>query len=243
MEETLVKPRDYLQSTCYGCALCLHCNMDNTYSPCECTNKSEKPKKKTEKTTFFSRRFDPKKIHESQQLFLKAKDEIYGYNSDFSQKFSLLFCTKCNSAYDRQKSLNKVVKNAISLLSNSEIVTVEEFKFKLIVKKKNGSLFPAKWVTIQEKDFEDFLLSLEISVQDLLSNSSINSDEFNITYKQLNSNGPGTHLEDENDFKEFINEYSNVIKHKKSMAIYITMKEEGTLKKRNHNEQKVIYRF
>src|SRR5436189_1728038 len=104
---------------------------------------------------------------------------------------------------------------------------IEEFKFKLIVKKKNGSLLLAKWVTIQEKDFGDFILSLEISVQDLLSNSSINNDEFNIAYKQLNSNGPGTHLEDENDFKEFINEYSSIINHKKSMAIYITMKEEA----------------
>src|SRR5438270_5870603 len=126
MEEILiVKPRDYLQGTCYSCAVCLHCNIDNTYSTCECTNKSEKPKK-TEKTTFFSRRFDPKKIHESQKLFLIAKDEIYGYSLDFSQKFSLLFCTKCNSTYDRQKSSNKIVKNAVSSLSNSEIITIEE---------------------------------------------------------------------------------------------------------------------
>ncbi|PKK69890.1 hypothetical protein RhiirC2_780440 [Rhizophagus irregularis] len=45
----------------------------------------------------------------------------------------------------------------------------------------NGSLLPAKWVTIQEKEFEDFLSSLEVSAC------------------------PGTHLEDDGDFKEFIN--------------------------------------
>ena len=215
--------------------------MDNTYSTCNCTNRAEKPKK-TEKTFFFSRRFDPNKTREAQQLFLKVKDEIYGYSSDFSQKFSFLFCIKCNNAYDRQKSSNKLTKNIVSTSPSSpEPVVIEEFKFKLIVKKKNGGLLPAKWITIQEKDFEDFLLSLEISVQGLLNNSSINNDEFNIAYKQLNSNGPGTHLEDENDFEEFINEYSNVINHKKFMAIHITIKKKVTLKKRKKDDQKVMH--
>jgi hypothetical protein len=242
MEEILVEPRNYLQGTCYGCALCLHCNEDNTYSNCNCTNRSEKPKK-TKKTSFFSRRFDPTKTRESQQLFLKVKDEIYGYNLDFSKKFSLSFCTKCNSAYDRQKSSNKQVGNVVSSISSPETVFIEEFKFKLIVKKKSSNLLPAKWVTIQEENFEDFLLSLEISVQDLLSNSSISNDEFNIAYKQLNSNGPGTHLEDENDFKEFINEYTNITNHKKSMAICITMREITLAKRRKENDRKVTHRF
>jgi len=240
MEEILVNSRNYLQSTCYSCALCFHCNIDNTYSTCNCTNKSEKPKK-TEKTYFYSRRFDPTKTCESQQLFLKTKDEIYGYNSDFSQKFSLLFCIKCNSAYDRLKSSNKPTKNT---LSNSENVTIEEFKFKLIVKKKNGNLLPAKWFTIQEKEFEDFLLLLETSVQGLLGDSSINNEDFSIVYKQLNSNGPGTHLEDKDDFKEFVNEYFDIINHRKSMVIYIAMKEDTLKKKRKDDNQKVIlYRF
>ncbi|GBC10713.1 hypothetical protein RclHR1_09850002 [Rhizophagus clarus] len=198
MEEVLIDTRNYLQGTCYGCAFYFHCNIDNTYSSCGCTNKTEKPKK-AEKTNFYSRRFDPTKTYDSQQLFLKSKDEIYGYNLDFSQKFSLLFCTKYNSTYDRLKS-NKLPKNTLPSLSNpknSENIVIEEFKFKLIVKKRNGSLLLAKWLTIQVKEFENFLSSLEVS--------------------QLNSNGPGTHLEDENDFKEFINEYSDITSHKKSM--------------------------
>jgi hypothetical protein len=151
----------------------------------------------------------------------------------------LLFCIKCNNAYERQKTSNKSKKNAVSILSTPENIAIEEFKFKLIVKKKNGSLLPAKWVTVQEKEFEVFLLSLEVSVQGLLGDNSVNKEDFSIAYKQLNSNGPGTHLEDENDFKEFINEYSDIVNHKKSMALYITMKEIMLKKRRKGNEQKV----
>ncbi|RIA94303.1 hypothetical protein C1645_818206 [Glomus cerebriforme] len=75
---------------------------------------------------------------------------------------------------------------------------------------KNGSLLPAKWVIIQEKEFEDFLLSLESSIRGLLDDSSI----------------------------KFINEYSDIINHKKSMAIYITMKEVTLKKRRKENDQK-----
>ncbi|GES73080.1 hypothetical protein GLOIN_2v1569355 [Rhizophagus clarus] len=190
--------------------------------------------------TLLSLRFDPTKTYDSQQLFLKSKDEIYGYNSDFSQKFSLLLCTKCNSTYDRLKS-NKLPKNTLPSLSNpknSENIVIEEFKFKLIVKKKNGSLLPAKWLTIQVKEFENFLSLLEVSVQSLLGNRSISNKDFGIAYKQLNSNGPGTHLEDENDFKEFINEYSDITSHKKSMVIYITIKKVTLKKKRKDDDQK-----
>ena len=172
------------------------------------------------------------------QLFLKTKDEIYGYNSNFSQKFSILFCTKCNSAYDRLK----LTKGTVSTNpKDSETVDIEEFKFKLIVKKKNGSLLPAKWLTIHEKEFEGFLSSLEASVQGLLDNSSISNEDFNIAYKQLNSNGPGTHLEDENDFKEFVNEYSNIISHKRSVTIHIAIKEVISKKKRKDDGKKVIF--
>ncbi|RIA98288.1 hypothetical protein C1645_849187 [Glomus cerebriforme] len=130
------------------------------------------------------------------------------------------------------------MKYVASTLPTSENIAIEEFKFKLIVKKKNGSLLPAKWITIQEKEFEDFLLSLKVSVQGLLGDDSVNNEDFNIAYKQLNSNGLETHLEDENDFKEFINEYSDIVNHKKSMALYITMKEIMLKKRRKENEQK-----
>ncbi|GBB93507.1 hypothetical protein RclHR1_21840001 [Rhizophagus clarus] len=239
MEEVLIDTQNYLQGTCYGCALCFYCNIDNTYLSCSCTNKTKKPKK-AEKTYFYSRRFDPTKTYDSQQLFLKSKDKIYGYNSDFSQKFSLLLCTKCNSTYDRLKS-NKLPKNTLPSLSNpknSENIVIEEFKFKLIVKKRNGSLLPAKWLTIQVKEFENFLSSLEVSVQSLLGDRLISNKDFGIAYKQLNSNGPETHLKDKNDFKEFINEYSDITSHKKSMVIYITIKEVTLKKKRKDDDQK-----
>ncbi|RIA93597.1 hypothetical protein C1645_735448 [Glomus cerebriforme] len=130
------------------------------------------------------------------------------------------------------------MKYIASTLPTSENIAIEEFKFKLIVKKKNGSLLPAKWITIQEKDFEDFLLSLKVSVQGLLGDDSVNNEDFNIAYKQLNSNDLGTHLKDENDFKEFINEYSDIVNHKKSIALYITMKEITLKKRRKENKQK-----
>jgi hypothetical protein len=79
---------------------------------------------------------------------------------------------------------------------------------------------------------------LEASVQGLLDNSSISNEDFNIAYKQLNSNGPGTHLEDENDFKEFVNEYSNIISHKRSVAIHIVVMSK---KKRKDDGKKVIF--
>ncbi|GBB91915.1 hypothetical protein RclHR1_19370006 [Rhizophagus clarus] len=51
-------------------------------------------------------------------------------------------------------------------------------------------------------------------------------------------NGPGTHLEDDGDFKEFINEYSDIYNHKKSMAVYITMKEITIKKRGKESDQK-----
>ncbi|PKY53444.1 hypothetical protein RhiirA4_471653 [Rhizophagus irregularis] len=38
-----------------------------------------------------------------------------------------------------------------------------------------------------------------------VGDNSIDNEDHDIAYKQLNSNGPGTHLEDDGDFKEFIN--------------------------------------
>jgi len=96
---TQIKPRQYTTALCYVCQLCLLCKTDNTFETCAC-EKGKRPTKNETKVTNYGRIITTKQNH-AQIQFLKEKSELFGYNSNFREKFNASFCSKCHSQFVR----------------------------------------------------------------------------------------------------------------------------------------------
>src|SRR5438132_12874423 len=95
-----IKPRQYATALCYVCQFCLLCKTNNTFETCTC-EKGKKPTQKTEKkVTNYGRVISPKQ-NNAQIQFLKEKSKLFGYNSNFGEKFNASFCSKCHSKFVR----------------------------------------------------------------------------------------------------------------------------------------------
>ena len=101
--------REYLFGICYTCQKCLICF---TSESCECKKhiKPTRVSKPERGQQIYSRVFTPNNnLHTSNQ-FLFAANTKFQYNSDFNNTFSFIFCSACNSKFQRLKGNDKTAK-------------------------------------------------------------------------------------------------------------------------------------
>jgi hypothetical protein len=106
--------------------------------------------------------------------------------------------------------------------SENEDGVLKEITFKLVLKKegKNGA---AKWETIYNTNFNNFIKDLYILIQDQ-ADELILRDDCTISYRCEKGVGIGTYLSNEKDWKMFLKEYQNLISQGKEMMIIASLK-------------------
>ena len=111
-------------------------------------------------------------------------------------------------------------------VNNSEIEESEdehmEISFKLVIRRE-GKNSAAKWETIHQTNFDNFMKDLYLLIQDqvdelVLSNNCV------ISYRHSKGSGIGTHLSGERDWKMFLKEYQKLSSQEREMIIIANLK-------------------
>jgi|SRR5271154_244520 len=244
--------KKYKIGTCFGCQKCLYCGIDLIKETCEC-KKTVKPTK-TNRTALvknaFPRVFNPNSSFDSKQFdFIKNKNECFQYGYDLTKNIQLSFCSACNSSYQRLITKNtqhtegkdsndsntKIIEASTIILddeSESEVDIELEINYKLIIKKADGTLLPAKNQSVTISELDEFLLAIQNNVMTLLKDEKIYANDYSVSFRSEKGQGAGTLLIDAYDFKNFCSEYTKLIAAKKTMAIYITIKKKELVKRK-----------
>ncbi|CAG8551716.1 11570_t:CDS:2 [Acaulospora morrowiae] len=230
----------YNSQYCYGCQACLYCGV---VFNCLC-ERERKPISKSKRRSY-SRIYTPTQDI-SQTNFLKEKNDLYSYGIDFNHTFSFSFCSKCNSKYQRIKSLTKITETPIDIITldtnSSDTVTgtnISNLKFKLLIKLNDGSTIPAKWINLillEFEEFENFQERILCQIRSLLDDDTIEQKSYTLSYK-ISVNSPGTQLCDDSDFQKLLEEYGKycIKASKKETMVIAHMKKE---KNKKHSRKK-----
>jgi hypothetical protein len=97
-----------------------------------------------------------------------------------------------------------------------------EISFKLVIR-RDGKNSAAKWQTICQTDFDDFIKDLYLLIQDQVD-ELVFRDDCIISYRHAKGSGIGTHLSDEGDWEMFIKEYQKLNSKGKEMMIIADLK-------------------
>jgi len=242
--------KKYKIGTCFGCQKCLYCGINLIKETCECkkTVKPTKANRTTHVKNAFPRVFNPNGSYDLKQLeFIKNKNECFQYGYNLTKSIQLSFCSACNSSYQRlAKNLQKVqhtskdsIKTAKPIIvldpleskttnrfseSESEDDIELEINYKLIIKKADGTLLPAKNHSVTVSELDEFLLAIQNNVTSLLGDEEIYANDYSVSFRSEKGQGAGTLLMDTRDFKNFCSEYTKLVVTKKTMAIFIIMK-------------------
>ncbi|GBB88613.1 hypothetical protein RclHR1_15190003 [Rhizophagus clarus] len=262
--ETLnVKNREYQIGTCYSCQKCLYCNVNLVIEYCSC-NKTIKPtnSKKKETAQVGSVRngvYNPHRCHYILAALLHSSSQLYRYNSNFSKKFNFTLCSKCNSqltrdqnTYNKKNEKNKdpaQENNQISTNGKSEIITKQSdkfsiddvipnadsfFRFKLVIKTPDLTK-PAKAITLEKKPVDYYEFEELISQRVCEAVGLLVRTDYELSYKSEKGIGAGTILEEEEDFEEFIKEYSRLTNSNKVLLITASIQKKETAKRKKKN--------
>ncbi|PKC56583.1 hypothetical protein RhiirA1_470491 [Rhizophagus irregularis] len=218
--------KKYKIGTCFGCQKCLYCGIDLIKETCKC--------KKT---------LD----------FIKNKNECFQYGYNLTEIIQLSFCLTCNSSYQRLVSKNtqnsKYTENndskkitEITVVSDSASNTISkhdgfsesksegddelEINYKLLIKKADGTLLPAKNQSVTISELDEFLLAIQNNITSLLEDDEIYANDYGVSFRSEKGQGAGTLLIDTRNFKNFRSEYTKLVAAKRTMAIFITMKKK-----------------
>jgi hypothetical protein len=106
--------------------------------------------------------------------------------------------------------------------SENEDDVLKEITFKLVLKKE-GENGAAKWETIYNTNYNNFIKDLYILIQDQ-ADELILCDDCTISYRREKGVGIGTYLSNEKDWKMFLKEYQNLSSQGKEMMIIASLK-------------------
>jgi hypothetical protein len=111
-------------------------------------------------------------------------------------------------------------------VDNSEIEESEdehvEISFKLVIRRE-GKNSAAKWETIYQTNFDNFMKDLYILIQDQVDELVLHNDCV-ISYRNSKGSGIGTHLSGERDWKMFLKEYQKLNSQEREMMIIANLK-------------------
>ena len=97
-----------------------------------------------------------------------------------------------------------------------------EISFKLVIRRE-GKNSVAKWETIYQTNFDNFMKDLYILIQDQVDELVLYNDCV-ISYRNSKGFGIGTHLSGERDWKMFLKEYQKLNSQEREMMIIANLK-------------------
>lgn len=112
-----------------------------------------------------------------------------------------------------------------------------DLKFKLSIKKVDNSTLPQKWLNVKLTSHFDFTYDIEKQLKKSLKLSTLNKNDYTLTYQALHTRGVGTQLFDNDDWKEFLNDIKQMTKNNKTLLVNVSMIE----KKRNEEKRRYLY--
>src|ERR1043166_1146744 len=114
------------------------------------------------------------------------------------------------------------INNLESEESDDNDDTFMEISFKLVIKRE-GKNSPAKWETIYQTSFDNFMKDLYFLIQDQIDELVLHND-YIISYRHAKGSGIGTHLLDKKDWKMFLKKYQKLNSQEKEMMIIANQK-------------------
>lgn len=220
----------YLPGICFACQKCLFCF---NFSPCNC-NKNIKPTRvsKPERgQQIYFRVFTPNENLPTANYFLSSAETKFQYNNNFNEPFSFTFCSTCNSKYQRLKTKDKISKKKMKSKAAVDVESLElfeecgidEIKLHVSIEKKGKKTSTSKALIIKPVEYINVMEKINAFVQKALQNENIKPADYSISYKAMNSRGLSSELEDELDFKEFIEDYKKVTAANKKMGMMVVI--------------------
>ncbi|POG81616.1 hypothetical protein GLOIN_2v1792901 [Rhizophagus irregularis DAOM 181602=DAOM 197198] len=241
----------YLPGICFACQKCLFCF---NFSPCNC-NKNIKPTRvsKPERgQQIYFRVYTPNENLPTANYFLSSAETKFQYNNNFNEPFSFTFCSTCNSKYQRLKTKDKISKKKMKSKAAVDVESLElfeecgidEIKLHVSIEKKGKKTSTSKALIIKPVEYINVMEKINAFVQKALQNENIKPADYSISYKAMNSRGLSSELEDELDFKEFIEDYKKVTTANKKMGMMVvidnsTDNETKSSEKRSKNSDDV----
>ena len=127
------------------------------------------------------------------------------------------------------KSKSEVVDVEPSEFSEVEECGIDEIKLHVSIEKK-GKKTSTKALTIQPVEYTNVVEKINAFIQKALQNENIKPTDYNLSYKALNARDLSSKLEDEFDFKEFIDDYKKIIAANKKMAMMVIIENSANEK-------------
>jgi len=223
----------YFPSICYACQKCLFCFNLSQLNPCNCNKhiKALRIKQPKRGQQIYPRIYTPDKTLEIANSLLFTANAKFQYNSNFDKPFSFTFCTACNSKFQRLKGKDKLAKRKMK--SKSKVVNVEspeveeysidEIKLHVSIEKKGKKTSTSKALIIQPVEYTNVVEKINAFVQKTLQNENIKPADYSMSYKAVNAHGISSELEDELDFKEFIEDYKEITAANKKMGVMVVI--------------------
>jgi hypothetical protein len=149
--------REYLPGICYTCQKCLFCFASKDCK-CEKNIRPTRVYKPERGQQIYSRVFTPNKELQAANQFLFSANEKFQYNSDFNNSFSFIFCSACNSKFQRLKTNDKLAKRK-NRSKKKEMSTKETVKMS---SKSNNSVNDE-----EDDDISEFSESEEYGIDEI----------------------------------------------------------------------------
>ena len=171
------------------------------------------------------------------QTQIEENDNEIDALSDLSSEKEVDYGNKNNKEKDQTFLLEELLSSDTDEEKDSNVddddnenSDLEEVKLQIIVKSKDIRAPTAKTLIIEPVNYETIMEKINSVVQKTLGKKN-KSKNYVISYKAVNARGPSNELEDELDFKEFLNKYKKVILAGKKMSVIVVIQDDVIMKK------------
>jgi len=106
-------------------------------------------------------------------------------------------------------------------LFEKEDYNLNELKLSIIIEQQGKKKLPAKTLIIHLVDYTTVMEKINLMIQKLLGNSTVDQTDYELSFKATNAHGPSSSLDDKLDFEKFLSEYKTVISAGKKMSIIV----------------------
>ena len=111
-----------------------------------------------------------------------------------------------------------------------EYDNIDEIKLHVSIEKEGKKSSTSKTLTIQPVAYDNVVEKINAFVQKALQNENIKPADYSMSYKAMNTRGLSSELEDELDFKEFIEDYMKITAANKKMGVMIVIENSASEK-------------
>jgi hypothetical protein len=148
---------------------------------------------------------------------------------------------KVSEVHESSK-VSEVINVESPKFSEVEKYDIDEIKLHVSIEKKGKKTSTSKTLTIQPVEYTNVVDKINTFVKKVLQNENIRPEHYSMSYKAMNSRGLSSELEDELDFKEFIEDYRKITAANKKMGVMVVIENpvsEETKSTEKHSSSKV----